>query len=96
MMSKGLSNDIFDSELVRHFMAPGRDGDVNICQSEDGQLYFKGYPECEFLRQVSVFHLFNLSLIQINLVLHMWNEKGLFPVKFVKVEGFTDETDICI
>ena len=32
---------------------PGKKDQVNICEHEDGRLYFKGYPECDFLRQVS-------------------------------------------
>ena len=33
---------------------PGRKDDLNISQTSNGQLYFKGYPECDFLRQVSL------------------------------------------
>lgn len=32
---------------------PGKKEQINICEYEDGQLYFKGYPECDYLRQVS-------------------------------------------
>ena len=32
---------------------PGKKEQINICEYEDGLLYFKGYPECDYLRQVS-------------------------------------------
>ena len=32
---------------------PGKSSDLNIHQWPDETLYFKGYPECDFLRQVS-------------------------------------------
>lgn len=30
------------------------------------------------------------------MVLHLWNRYGHFPVSFVKMQGFTDETDSCV
>ncbi len=33
---------------------PGKKTDLNIYQQiSDGRLYFKGFPECDYLRQVS-------------------------------------------
>ena len=49
---------------------PGKKDDLNIAAHGDGHLYFKGYPECDFLRQI-------------NIVLHIWNKIGYFPVSFV-------------
>ena len=34
--------------------------------------------------------------VQINIVLHVWNKVGFFPVNFVKMQGFTDDTDACV
>ena len=31
----------------------GKSDDLNIHEWEDSRLYFKGYPECDYLRQVS-------------------------------------------
>ena len=91
----------FDPELLEHLTSgslnfssdsdseggssgpPGKKDDLNICEHTNGRLYFKGYPECDFLRQI-------------NIVLHMWNKVGYFPVNFVQMQGFTDETEICV
>ena len=32
----------------------GKSSELNIHESADGVLYFKGYPECDYLRQVSL------------------------------------------
>lgn len=62
---------------------PGKSSDLNIHQWPDETLYFKGYPECDFLRQI-------------NIVMHVWNKEGYFPVNFVQMQGFTDETETCV
>ena len=31
----------------------GKSTELNIHETDDGVLFFKGYPECDFLRQVS-------------------------------------------
>ena len=31
----------------------GKSTELNIFETPDGVLYFKGYPECDYLRQVS-------------------------------------------
>ena len=36
---------------------PGKSSELNIREAADGRLYFKGYPECDYLRQVSI-HIF--------------------------------------
>lgn len=40
---------------------------------------FFGYPDCDYIIQVSV-------------VLSLWNKSAQFPIKFKKLEGFTDES----
>ena len=29
-------------------------------------------------------------------MLHVWNKEGFFPVTFVQMQGFTDETETCV
>lgn len=54
--------------------------DMNIAENDEGRLYFKGYIDCDFIRQL-------------NVVLHMWNKMCFFPVNFLPIQGFNDETN---
>ena len=33
---------------------PGKQVNLNIVEHDEGRLYFKGFPDCDFVRQVSV------------------------------------------
>lgn len=69
-----------DSEGEGSSGPPGKSDLLNIHEWENGGLYYKGYPECDFLRQI-------------NIVLHVWNKEGYYPVNFVQMQGFTDDTE---
>lgn len=55
----------------------------NLWEGPNGRLFYKGYPEGDFIRQL-------------NIVMHIWNKVQFYPVNFVQMQGFTDETETSV
>lgn len=54
---------------------------------------FFGYPDCDYIIQVRKnLHDYNVLMLQVSVVLSLWNKSAQFPIKFKKLEGFTDES----
>lgn len=59
------------------------------------QFCFHGFPNCDYLRQVSILNK-NHYAFKVTIVLTLWNKKAQFPIEFLSIDGFTDETSLII
>lgn len=49
-LTSGSQPSSIDSDGEGSSGPPGKGEKLNICENDDGTLFFKGYPECDYLR----------------------------------------------
>ena len=72
---------LFGVPVLKHLTSKiGNKNALGIREDAKGRLYFCGFPDFDCVRQL-------------NTMLHLWHKMQLFPVNFVRMQGFKDETD---
>jgi len=75
---------LFDVTVLVHLTSNlGNLNTLNIREKPNNRLYFTGFPDFDYVRQL-------------NVMLHLWNKMQCFPVCFVQMQGFKDETISCV
>ena len=76
-----VTNKIPEQLIDKILLSVSKSGTYNIAVTDEGAHYFIGYPDWDFMKQLTS-------------ILTLWNERWIFPVTFLTMSDMEDNTGL--